>query len=134
MEERHYPGKFAASAPDRPAVVMAGSGQVVTYGELHRTACQFANLLRSLGLQPGDHVALGVENGPMFLPLMWGAHYAGLYYTAFSTRLSAEEATYVVDDCGARVLVLSEYLSPLAAELAAGTPGVEHRFSLGGEG
>ena len=132
MEERHYPGKFAASAPDRPAVVMAGSGEVVTYAELHRTACQFANLLRSLGLEPGDHVALGLENGPMFLPLAWGAHYAGLYYTAFSTRLSAEEAAYVVDDCGAKVLVLSDHLSPLAADLVAGAPKVGHRFSLGG--
>jgi acyl-CoA synthetase (AMP-forming)/AMP-acid ligase II len=133
MEERHYPGKFAASAPDRPAVVMAGSGTVVTFGELHRTACQFANLLRSLGLQPGDHVALGIENGPMFLPLMWGAHYAGLYYTAFSTRLSADEAAYVVDNCGAKVLVLSDYLAPLAADLLAGAPQVGHRFSLGGQ-
>jgi non-ribosomal peptide synthetase component E (peptide arylation enzyme) len=32
-----YPGTHAASAPDRPAVINAGSGQVVTYGELARS-------------------------------------------------------------------------------------------------
>ncbi len=38
-----YPGTFAATEPDHPAVVMAGSGQVVTYGQLHDEASRLAS-------------------------------------------------------------------------------------------
>jgi len=132
-DERHYPGTHAAVAGDRPAIIMGGSGEVVTYAELHDRACRFANLLGSLGLRPGDHIALGLENNAWFLPLVWGAHYAGLYYTAFSTRLTSEEAAYVVSDCGASVLVISDGLSDLAATLADVTPQVEHRYIIGSQ-
>ena len=50
-----YIGDFAATAPDRAAVVMGGSGQVITYGELNERSNQFARLLRELGLRRGDH-------------------------------------------------------------------------------
>ena len=50
--------------PDKPAVVMAGSGQVVTYRELDAEANRVSHLFRSLGLRPGDHVAFCLENHP----------------------------------------------------------------------
>src|SRR5262245_45444651 len=96
--ERHYPGAWAAKTPDHPAVIMGGSGEIVTYAEFHEQACRLANLLRSVGLQPGDHIALCLENRAEFLPLCWGARYAGVYYTAVSSRLTAEELGYIVKD------------------------------------
>ena len=118
--------------PDRPAVVMGASGRVQTYGELDAAANRFSHELRAAGLEVGDHIALCVENHPDFLALAWGAHYAGVLYTACSTRLTAGELAYVVDDAGARVLVLSARQAGKAAELDATTPKVERRFSLGG--
>ena len=132
MSDLHYPGVHAAERGDHPAYVMAATGETVTYRQLHDRANQIAHLFRSLGLQPGDHVALCMENHPWFLSLTWGAHYAGLYYTAISSRLTGEEAAYIVDDCGARVLVLSHHKSDLVEPLADTTPKVEHRFMLGG--
>jgi long-chain acyl-CoA synthetase len=79
-----FPGAHAATNPDKPAYIMATTGQVVTYGELDRRANQLSHLFRSLGLRPGDHVAFCMENHPRFLEVAWGAHYAGLYYTAAS--------------------------------------------------
>ena len=86
-----YPGHWAAENPDRLAIVMAGSGETMTFAELHEQACRIANLFRSLGLGFGDHMAFCLENRIEFLPLAWGAHYAGLRYTAVSSRLTVEE-------------------------------------------
>jgi acyl-CoA synthetase (AMP-forming)/AMP-acid ligase II len=127
-----HPGTFAATTPDKPAVVMAGSGDVVTYAELHDEALRLAQLVRAAGLQPGDHLAFCIENQVHFHAVAWGAHYAGLYYTAISTRLTAEEAAYIVEDCGARVFVTTAHLADLATELVARTPTVELRLMIDG--
>lgn len=82
-----FPGSFAATAPDRPAVIMATSGEVLTYAQLDEEANRLSHVLRAAGLQPGDHVALCLENSARFLPAIWGCHYAGVYYTAMSSRL-----------------------------------------------
>ncbi|HEX6167494.1 MAG TPA: AMP-binding protein [Acidimicrobiales bacterium] len=113
-----FPGTYAESTPDKPAVIMGGSGQVVTYRELDAEANQASHLFRSLGLKPGDHVAFCLENHARYMSLAWGAHYAGLYYTAMSSRLTTDEMAYIVEDCGARAFVTSAYKRDQAAELA----------------
>ena len=103
-----FPGTFAATAPDRPAVIMADDRRG---GHLRRARCRgqpaLARAPRGAGCSAGDHVALCLENHPRFLPVIWGAHYAGLYYTAMSSRLTTEEMAYIVDDCGAQAFVTS---------------------------
>jgi acyl-CoA synthetase (AMP-forming)/AMP-acid ligase II len=118
--------------PDRTAIVMAGSGETTTYGSLDAAANRVARLLRSHGLQAGDHVAFCVENSPVFFELLWGAHYAGLLYTACSTQLTAAELAYIADDCGARTFFLSARYGTRAPELRAAAPRVEHWISVGG--
>ncbi|CAN5495013.1 acyl-CoA synthetase [soil metagenome] len=128
-----YPGAHAETAPDRPAVIMGASGEVVTYAELDAEANRVARLLRAAGLQPGDHMAFCLENHPRFLAVAWGAHYAGLYYTAISTRLTPDEAGYIIEDCGARVFITSTAKAELATEVVDRTPGVELRLVLDGD-
>jgi acyl-CoA synthetase (AMP-forming)/AMP-acid ligase II len=127
-----FPGDFAVSAPDRAAVIMATSGEVVTYAQLDAEANQLSHVLRGAGLQPGDHVALCLENSAHFLPAIWGAHYAGLYYTAMSSRLTTEEMAYIIDDCGAQAFVTSVHKAQQAAELADQMPRVKVRLMLNG--
>src|ERR671910_1032519 len=112
-----FPGAHAETTPDKPAIIMGASGQVITYAELDAEANQVSHLLRSLGLRPGDHVAFCLENHPRFFSLAWGAHYAGLCYTAMSSRLTTDEMAYIIDDCGARAFVTSAYKRDQAAEL-----------------
>ncbi|HEY5695944.1 MAG TPA: acyl-CoA synthetase [Acidimicrobiales bacterium] len=131
-KERRYPGTWAERRPDHPAVIMGGTGEVVTYAELHDTACRLAQLFKSLGLQPGDHVALCLENRPEYLPLLWGARYAGLYYTAISSRLTAEELGYIVEDSGGRVLITSPAKADQVAELMGQLGGLDLLASIGG--
>jgi acyl-CoA synthetase (AMP-forming)/AMP-acid ligase II len=127
-----FPGAYAETTPDKPAVIMAGTGEVVTYRQLDAEANRVSHLFRSLGLRPGDHVAFCVENHPRFHPLAWGAHYAGLYYTAMSSRLTTEEMAYIVEDSEAKVFVTSAHKADQAAELVGGLPTSVQRFMLDG--
>jgi long-chain acyl-CoA synthetase len=127
-----FPGDFAATAPDRPAVIMATTGEVVTYEALDAEANRLSHVFRAAGLQPGDHVALCLENSARFFPVIWGAHYAGLYYTAMSSRLTTEEMAYIIDDCGAQAFVTSGYKADQAAELADQMPNVKVRLMIDG--
>ena len=112
-----HPSVYAQTAPDKTALIMAGSGESLTYGQMEARSNQAAQLFRSLGLKPGDAIALFMENNLDFLPICWGAQRAGLYFTCISSRLTAGEVEYIVGDCAARVLIVSSGLSKTASEL-----------------
>ncbi len=114
--ERHL-GYQAGVHPDRPAIVMAGSGSVTTYRELDERSNRLAHLLRDAGLRTGDHVALMMENSSEFLEVAWAAQRSGLYYTALNSRLRQSEAQHILDDCGATALFISARLAPIAGDL-----------------
>ncbi len=127
-----HPGVHAQTDPDKPATIMAGSGEVVTYGDLEARSNQVAHLLRSLGVGQGDSIALCMENNARFHEICWGAQRSGLYYTAASSRLTPGELGYIVDDCGAKVLVMSAELGDLAAAVAGRVPRVRAALMVGG--
>ncbi|MGZ4718077.1 MAG: AMP-binding protein, partial [Acidimicrobiales bacterium] len=125
-----YPGTFASTTPDKAAVIMGATGEVITYAELDAEANRLAQLFRAAGLQPGDHVAFCLENHPRFMAVAWGAHYAGLYYTAMSSRLTVEESAYIINDCGAQAFITSAYKADVAAELVDAMPEVRTRLMM----
>ena len=94
-------GDAAARFPDTPAVVMGGSGEVVSYRELNEAANRVAHVLRDAGLQVGDHIAILMENNAAYLEAAWAAQRSGLYYTAINSHLRSAEVQYILDDCGA---------------------------------
>ena len=69
-----YPRDHARTNPDKPAFIMSGSGETVTFGELEDRANQTAHALRALGLQIGDTFAIFAENTPRFFEICWAAH------------------------------------------------------------
>jgi acyl-CoA synthetase (AMP-forming)/AMP-acid ligase II len=127
-----YPGTHARTTPDKPAYVMAGSGEVVTYRQLDEGSNRCAQLFRSLGLRPGDAIALCLENHPRFFEITWAAQRSGLYYTPISSRLTAGEVAYIVGDCGAKVFITSAAQRELAEELGDQMPLVHTRLMLDG--
>ena len=127
-----HPYIHARNTPDKPAYIMAGSGETVTYRQLDDQSNRIAQLFRSLGLKAGDHVALFLENHPRYFEICWGAQRSGLIYTAISSRLTAEEVDYIVGDCGAKLFITSKYLAEKAAELAPLLKGVANRFMIDG--
>ncbi|MDH3752496.1 MAG: AMP-binding protein [Acidimicrobiia bacterium] len=131
-QRQHYPGSHAASEPDKAAVVMAPGGEIVTYAELDELANRLSQLLRTVGLERGDHVAFCLENRAEFLPIAWGCHYAGVYYTAISSRLTSEELSYIINDCGAKAFITSPSRADVVAEIVDDIPDVKLRLSVGG--
>lgn len=103
-----YPGHHD---PDSLAYIMANSGLEITHGELEAESNQIAHLFRSHGLEKGDSIALCLENHVAFFKICWAAQRSGLYFTAISYRLQAEEVEYIVNDCEAKVLITSSHLT-----------------------
>jgi long-chain acyl-CoA synthetase len=115
----------------KPAVIMADSGAILSYAELERQSNKIAHLFRARGLRPGDHIAVLMENRLEFFPVVWAAQRCGLFYTPVNWHLSADEAAYIVADCGARLLVASSDLEQLAATAAASAPALRDRLTVG---
>jgi acyl-CoA synthetase (AMP-forming)/AMP-acid ligase II len=124
------PGIYAATHPERAAVITS-SGSVVTFAEIEERSCRLAQALFAHGLRPGDHVAVLLPNDHRTHEVAFGLQRSGLYFTMVNTHLAAEEAAYIVVDCGARTLITSSALAPLATELMALTPAVELRLMVG---
>ena len=128
-----HPLHHARQTPRKPAYVMAGSGETVTYRQLEDRSNQGAHLFRRLGLKRGDSIALMLDNNARFFEILFAAQRSGLFYTAMSTRLSPQEAEYILRDCEAKVFLVSASLAAQAAVLAGRNPEIARRFSVGGD-
>lgn len=127
-----YPGAHALSHPDKPAVIYASTGEAVSYAELESRSCRFARWMHSEGLRRGDHIAILSDNDPTVYELYWGAIRSGLYVTVINNHLSPSEIAYIVDDCGARILVASAKLGKILSELVDLVSSVQSCLTFGG--
>lgn len=126
-----YPGHWSQQTPDKPAIIMADTGQSMSYAQLEERSLRLANHFRALGLQPGQHLAVVAENRFELVEAMWAALRTGTLITAVNCHLTAREAAYIVHDCGASVLILSATLDQ-ADELMQLCADVPHRIAVGG--
>jgi fatty-acyl-CoA synthase len=110
-------GSQARRQPEGRAIIMGGSGQSLSYREVDEDSNRFARLLRARGVTTGGHVALLMENNVRYLPLAWGAQRSGLYYTALNNHLRRGEVQYILDDCGATVLVTTPAMADVVSRL-----------------
>ena len=99
-----FPGVFAKSTPDKPAVVRAATGEQLTYRQLDENSTRLANYLESLGLERGDNIAVVSANDLHVFEVYWAALRSGLYVTAINHHLTAAETNYILEDCNAQVL------------------------------
>ncbi|MGW0005158.1 acyl-CoA synthetase [Nocardia grenadensis] len=127
-----YPGAHVDDLPDKPAVIVAETGEKLTYRELEDNSVRLARHLHAAGLRRGDHVALLSGNDPKVYEAYWAALRSGLYITAVNRHLSPDEISYIVDDCGAKALVASAGLREAAEAIVEQTPAVEIRLAFGG--
>ena len=127
-----YPGHWAQVTPGKPAVVMAGTDEVITHGQLDERSTRLARVWHDAGLRPDDGVALFMENHPRYLEVVWAALRSGLRITPVNRYLTTAEAAYIVNDCDARAIVTSTAMAPVARELAGLIPGCKLRLSVDG--
>src|SRR5579863_9183068 len=103
-----YPGEHAGLRPNQPAIIMAGSGEVLTYGELERRSNRLAHLLRAKGLRRLDHYAVFMENNARYVECCAAGERAGLYYTCINSYLTPDEVAYIVNNSESKILITSQ--------------------------
>ena len=123
-----HPFIHAKTTPDKPAIIVAETGETRTYRQLDEASNQVAHLFRQHGLGHDDVVAFMLENTPDYYNLTWGAQRAGLRYVCISSRLTADETDYILENSGAKLFIISAGLAGAAAKL---TTQVK-RYALGG--
>ncbi len=129
-----YPGLQAKTRPDQPAIVMARSGDIVTYRQLDERSNRLAHLLRAIGLRRGDHYAVFMENHPRYIECGAAGERTGLYYTNVNSFLTAGELAYILNNSRSRVLIASEARRVVALAALRDCPDVELCLIVDGPG
>lgn len=99
--------------PDRIAIFFEGA--TYSYAEVDRRAAGAAVELCRMGVGRGDRVSLCLPNTPEFIVWYLGALRIGAIAVTINPGLTEDEARFLVEDCGARV-VLREPRMPEPAE------------------
>lgn len=97
--------------------------QELTYGQLAHQVTAFAHALQLRGLEPGERVALFLENSLAFVTAYLGTQLAGGTVVLVNTAYRQVELSHILADSGARACVTSAAglaeLAPLASQLPA---------------
>ena len=92
--------RAVTEAPDEEALVELG-GERLSYAQLWERVTRVAGGLRSVGVGPGDRVAIRLPNGNDWVCAFWGTLLAGAVVVPVNTRFTEAEAAYVIADSGA---------------------------------
>jgi long-chain acyl-CoA synthetase len=109
---------LSESAHRYPNNVAVVTGPVrLTYAQLWDDACRYAAVLSSRGVSRGDRVALLIPNTPHFPAAYYGVLSIGAVVVPIHALLVADEIAFVLEDSGAKALIVA---GPLLAEGAKG--------------
>lgn len=122
-----------ARNPEKAAIILAWNDERISYRDLDRRSNRVAHLLRRAGVLAGDVVALCMETNAHFMEILWAVQRAGLGFVPISTKLTADEIAYIINDSGAAVVFASASLGKAAAELASLCNGLRVRYAVGSD-
>lgn len=108
--------------PDRIATVHAGREQSFA-GHIDRVA-RLAGGLRSLGVEPGDRIAIAALNSDRYLEYLMAVPWADAVLVPVNTRWAVAEMVDCLRDADVRVLLVDRDFAGLAGELCARCPGL----------
>jgi long-chain acyl-CoA synthetase len=128
-----YPGEHARLRPDQPAVIMAGSGETLTYRELERRSNKLAHLLRAAGFRRLDHFAVFMENNIRYAECCAAGERAGLYYTCLNSYLTPDEVAYIVNNSESKLLITSQAKRAVALAAFERCPNVRLGLIVDGD-
>jgi len=104
--------KRAQLTPDRVGLVDATGGERFTYAALDRRANRAARLLRTEGVERGDHVAVVSRNRPAFVDLFLATAKTGSALAPLSHRLAPPERAELLDRVDPDLLVVEAPFLP----------------------
>jgi acetyl-CoA synthetase len=112
-----------------------GDRRTLTYYDLHREVCQFANVLKSLGVVRGDRVAIYLPLIPELAIAMLACARIGAVHSVVFAGFSAESLRDRINDARARLVITADggfrrgsivALKNITDEAIAQTPSIEH--------
>jgi acyl-CoA synthetase (AMP-forming)/AMP-acid ligase II len=110
--------------PDQPAE----SWGTITYAEMARRARAQAAALDALGVAQGARVAVVSHNSARLITSFFGVSGFGRVLVPINFRLVAEEVSYIIEHCGAEVLLIDPELEESLSGVTA-----KHKFIIGTE-
>jgi len=96
-------GRAAEKSPDAEALVCGD--RRMSWREVIRESQRIAGGFRKLGLKSGDRVAILLGNRIEFPLILFAAAHQGLITVLLGTRQQKPEIAYVLNDCGASLLI-----------------------------
>ncbi|HVT48550.1 MAG TPA: acetate--CoA ligase [Vicinamibacterales bacterium] len=85
-----------------------GDRRTLTYFDLHREVCQFANVLKSLGVKKGDRVAMYMPMVPELAIAMLACARIGAVHNVVFGGFSADALRDRINDCEASMLITAD--------------------------
>lgn len=110
--------------PDKPAAWFNGVWK--TYSDLNRQAACVASYIASLGVKPGERVAILLENSFDYIAAHFGALKAGAVEVSLNTELSADGLKQLLHDCEAQVLIAGNKFFKQWSGIVSELPGLKH--------
>jgi 4-hydroxybenzoate-CoA ligase len=98
----------------------------LTYRGLQQQTCRVANMLRRLGVRREERVAMIMLDTVDFPAVFLGAIRAGIVPVPLNTLLTSDQYAYVLADCRARVLFISEALLPVVKDMVGRMADLDH--------
>ena len=120
----------AANRENDAALIL--DDQRMTWGELYERSCRVANGLAAAGVGPQDRVAFLDKNGFEHFDVLFGAALLNAVCVDVNWRLAPPEVQFIVDDAGAKVLVVGPDFVPIIDTIADQFPTVEKILVIGG--
>jgi benzoate-CoA ligase len=105
-----------------------------SYGQLAERVARFGNLLRGLGIQREQRILICLPDTIDWPTSFLGAVKAGVVVIPVNTLLGEAEYRTILEDSRARLLVVSEELYPLFANLVDAAADLEHILVSGNQG
>ena len=97
--------------PNKPAIIWQGEPEndvvTLTYAQLHQEVCKFANVLKSLGIQKGDRVAIYLPMIPELAIVMLACTRVGAIHSIVFGGFSAEALSGRITDSTCKLLITS---------------------------
>jgi fatty-acyl-CoA synthase len=90
-------------------------GNTVTWSELRRRVAALAGALSRRGVGFGDRVMILMLNRTEFVESVLAANMLGAIAVPVNFRLTPAEIAFLVDDCGARVMITESVLAPVGS-------------------
>ena len=104
-----------------------------SFSDIYARVCRVTNLLRQLGIKPGDRLTMSVMDGPDFPAIFIGALKAGVVPIPLNTFLKPADYLYYVNDSGAKAFFIDESLADVVTTIQPKFQDVRHVFVTGGK-